>query len=321
MPNPRNNLQPFHIFSAEVTRVNRLYWHTGYAYTRTEAMLRAIGHTSTTTTDPRVDALWPSVVDGEKRSIALPFSALKNSLDDNLATLRRTSILYLCSAFEACISAYYILCCLYKPSVADAGWRHPSCPALAGDSLLLAQLKAKAAVDVGPDPSKQKLKGAYSKRIAKLSQLFALQIDMTKIPLSSLDSHYALRHKIAHTQGLLSTVDPTERPDVAPSSTITTTELEWKTLIDDFVKAVLEIDRAARTDLITDYGIALAVARVLEEHAAGQTKVGALRVAQIRGRVGVGWRINPTLKDIAAAVSALGKRTRGNSKLSNLVVE
>jgi hypothetical protein len=306
MPNATDHLQPFHVFKAETVRVNALYWRTKYAYSRTAALLEALARAGTPTPDPRVDSLWPSIDAGEQGALTIRLSQLNGSLDDNLATLRRTSVLYLCSAFENALSAFFVLCGLYHPKAIDSSWPYAACPGLASDAKRLSELKRKAIKSTG------KLKGKYSDRIQLLDTHFGLSLDMSKISSSKLDHHYAMRHLVAHDQGLIVDDDPSIEPKKVLSRSLNISEPDWKSMVDDFFKAISELDRAIKASVVTDHGVALALAHVLEEaRSAGKRTIA---FGDLKDAVARRWQMATTQADIEKALQALGRAVKRNRR-------
>lgn len=308
MPKPEDRLQPYRVFLAETTAINDLYWKTRYTYGRMGEVLaeRAQG-----AADPLVHALWPATVEGERRQITVSLSDYRTSLDENLAALRRTSVLYTCSAFENALALYFVLCCLYRPQLVFPTWAHGACPALAGDRTRLDDLRklaieaagTQSSVQSGAAFNKQKLKGKYSRRLEGFNTYFGAGLRVTALP-STLDAHQLTRHHIAHGQGLTGADDPTAPAAEMLARRIAISEAEWKVLLADFVTTVEALDRAVRTRVVTDHGVALAVAHALEGQAPRAFTVGSLRA-----HVATTWRMILTNDEIVAALRVLGRST------------
>jgi hypothetical protein len=314
-----NRLQPFHVFKAEATRINELYWLTRYSNRRTVAVLEVLGRLGSAAPDPTAVELWPSTEDGERRHVTISLSTLGESLDRNLATLRLTTVLYLCSAFELALSAYYVLAALYRPEAILPEWTHGSCPTLAGDLSRLDDLKANAAKQLHADPKKGNgLKGLYSKRLAKLNSLFDLKLEpVATVRANRLDTYYQLRHRIAHTQGLQAEADPSVAPSAVLAALGSVSEPEWKAMLKDFMATVTEVDVAMRSRVARDHGLAPVIASVVAELRRGGTETS---LGELRYRISSQWHLSVSESDIATTLAAMRIVPAGVGKISRRII-
>jgi len=116
-------LQPYNVFKAEVVRVNSLYWTTQFCHDRVKSIYSMLATTGVNGADPLVEQIWGAQPLGLRRESTNQLSVFFKTLDTNSNSLRATSILHLCSAFENALCGYFILCALYdggklKPSLA-----------------------------------------------------------------------------------------------------------------------------------------------------------------------------------------------------------
>jgi hypothetical protein len=91
------HLVPLHVFKAEITRLNELYWTSKYSYSRVSELLKTLNKSYE---EPRVNHLLPSDDAGETTHIIRPLSEFLVQLKNNESDLRTTAILHMCSAFE-----------------------------------------------------------------------------------------------------------------------------------------------------------------------------------------------------------------------------
>lgn len=305
MANAKSRLRPYHVFKYEVTRVNQLYWVTGYSYDRTRAILRAIAETGDTAV-PRVDHLWPSVNKGQARQTTVPLPEFIGNFDQNLESLRLSSVLYLCSAFENALSGYFVLCCLYRPKQLDASWTHAACPALTATPTEFSTLVRRSADAAGASLSKSKLRGPYSERLKKMESMFGLGLPLSSLPASALDAHYKVRHQIAHDQGLTAADDPTLSIDEVLAGSANVSEAVWKAMNAEFLKTVEEVDSAVRKSVVGDHGACLAVMRVLTR---SPSSGSGLSVGQLRDMASKEWKVEFSYADVVSALASLGRST------------
>lgn len=306
MPDTKSRLRPYQVFKNEVTGVNQLYWTTDYVYERAHAILRVLAETSDRGSDARVDLLWASAKAGQRSQTTVSLASFHGMLGENLDAIRRTSVLYLCSAFENALSGYFILCTLYQPKTLLPAWSHPACPALVGKATEFELLKKAATDAAGADPKKALLKGAYAKRLSTLDGRFSLSLPLATLPVSNLDAHYAIRNKIAHDQGLQTADDPGLSIAEILAGRVNVTESMWKTMIDNFMQTIEAVDKAVRSTVVSDHGACLAVGRILARTPGAGV---GLTIGKIRHTASTDWRVEFTLQDIVDALKHLGRQT------------
>lgn len=299
-----NRLRPFHVFKDELTRINALYWLSSYSYERTKIGL--IARAPSSANNITLHQLWPSRLRDMRKATLITLSEFDKATGDNTASIRLTSTIYVCSAFENALSSYFILCVLHDPHSFDSTWRHGACPHLLQSPTHFLALRDAATDAAGASIKKSVLKGTYSKRLQFIDKTFGLGIGLGTLPLARLDAHYSRRHLVAHDQGLTIADDPARSIGEILAIRPTVSEQEWKSMLDEFLTTIDILDRSVRSKFVTDCGVALAVSRVLERsnhHGRG------LSVGDIRFMVAEGWRIEPSTDDIISALGQLGRTT------------
>jgi hypothetical protein len=274
---PSYPLQPLQIFSDEVTKINELYWKTSYCYARTAAIISTIASLGNSDSDPRVCNVWPSINEGERRHSTVSISQFRATLDGNLETLRRSSILYVCSAFENALSGFYVLCALYQPKSIAPNWAHAAAPAVCANPTHLSAVIALAQSHTDSTQRRTyKLRGQYTDRIKILSDAFSLGIVETNH--AALDGYYSLRNQIAHDQGLNVADSPISSAKQVLASRVQLSEADWKRLLADFSAAIREIDSASSAKIVSDGGVSIALLGWLKKSypAGGQETLGKL---------------------------------------------
>jgi hypothetical protein len=290
-------LQPYHVFIAETTRLNELYWTSKYAYTRVSAILKAISNTGKSDQDPRVDSLWSSIDEGETKHIARSLSGFTQQLETNSASLRITSILHICSAFETAISNYFALCALYLPRNVDSTYTGYGVPEILRNESDYTNLKNRAI-----DQASKKLRGLYTKRLELIITTFNLPI-LTTSAINRLDNHYHNRHFIAHDQSLAAADAPDLSVKEILQSQIAIEENEWKELIKDFHDTLFELDDAIQQNVVKDKALSIAINHII-------TREGSMRLSNLKFKLSDEWRTGtfPTLI-VKNAIANLGMRT------------
>lgn len=301
-------LQPYHLFVSETTAVNELYWLSRYSFRRVTALVGAMAKLGHPAPDPRVDEVWPSIEDGERRHISFRISAFTNRLDGCEERVRATSLVYLCSAFENALAGYFILACLYRPSTVIVGWSHGALP-----SLLRTPLRTKAVVQAAADKAYEKLKGPYGKRVKFILRAFSLPIAAVPVP-AALDTYYTQRHLMAHDQGLATSDDPCVSAIEAGTNRVSISENAWKVMIKDFLKVVTDLDSELQRAVVKDKGLCLGVRRILERD-------GPLTIGSLHHRVMSEWRIRPTHTDVEKAAIDVGATVGNGNRINRRTVE
>lgn len=312
MPELRNRLQPYFVFKAETTRVNELYWKTSYAYSRVAAVLGALATSGHTDVDPRVDKLWPSIVDGERRHASNQLSDFKASLGCNLATLRRTSVLFACSAFEHAITSYFVLSCLYRPAVVKPTWTDRACPELLGTPILFDELLRRAVLYAN-----RALKGPYSSRIRLIETSFSTSFELEVSDRERLDSYQRIRNSIAHDQGLNGKEDPTQSARETLRASIEVSESDWKQLIRRFLHAVTCIDAQIRQSIVTDCGLTLALRSALEQK---RDRVSRITIGAVAHEIAAEWQIRVIPSDVLECLAYLQYNVSNERALHRRVI-
>ncbi len=291
-------LQPYHIFIAETTRINELYWTSKYANTRVAALLKVISDTSSSTSDPRVDTLWASTDSGEKSHITRSLSDFTKRLEANSSALRTTSILHMCSAFETALSNYYALCTLYLPGNVISNYKGSGVPEILKTPLEYEKLKA-----VGIKKAGENLHGAYTKRIRGLVTTFGLS-PLSASALVNLDGYYSSRHLIAHDQSLAAADAPDLSVKEVLQSQISIDEPTWKALIKDFHSTLEELDKAIQKQVVTDKAFHLATYHII-------ARDGTMRLGELKHKLTDEWKFGTFSSDVAEnAAKKIGLKIR-----------
>ncbi|WP_147446748.1 hypothetical protein [Corallococcus sp. CA047B] len=318
MTTQRLRVQPFRVFSAEATRINKLYWATNYAYVRCGAMLELIERTAGV--GPRdVGEIWPTSIAGEKGTATIGLPEFNAVLDENRDALRTTTVLYLCSAFENAVSGFYVLCGLKDPAKAVSTWSRGSWPAINASPVELQALQN--ALKERVSGKKSVLNGKYSVRLAKMESEFGLQFGFSKVKQDDLDKWYATRHAIAHDQGLGVTDEVFHSAPEILASRHRVGENDWKSLLDLFYGIVDRMDVVVSQHLGRDFVSSLAVARYLERGAPPPPPGDALRSQRdhedtmlyaINGE----WHVSMSKAEFRNAMQALGQKVSPPKALS-----
>jgi hypothetical protein len=267
------HLQPYLVFNAEATRLNSLYWSSKYSYTRIVGVLRLIAETSQNAADPRVDALWQSHEIGQSSTTTTPLSTFVSTLEKNVDSLRTTSILHICSAFENALCGYYALCALYVPTAENAHCTSSPIPSLLGSVAAYESRKKEIFASC-----KHKLRGKYTKRVKVITDMWSLP-PITVSGITRIDDHYTKRHLIAHDQGIFNADAPEMSSGELLLSRISIDEITWKALISDFTSVLYELDRVVAKHVATDGGLALAIFRIIERDGAQNLSALSIKLA------------------------------------------
>jgi hypothetical protein len=179
--------------------------------------------------------------------------------------LRVTSVLYLCSAFENTISAYFILCGLFDPKAVIATWSGERWPLIrrtpADLASLMTQLTNKAS---GMRQVGGILGGVFSKRITTLETTFGLALNVPGAAQTALDKHYGDRHKIAHDQSMAQSDQVLQSTPEATRSRLAVSETEWRALAGVFDESIEAIEAGVLAHVGRKYIVSLAVARFVD---------------------------------------------------------
>jgi hypothetical protein len=287
-------LQPTRVFNDEITRQNRMRWLSGYCFRRTNAMLAALKSCGHADDDPRVDALWPSTVEGESRNITIPSSRFQSHLDDAIDTIQTNSLLHVCSAFESALDGMYSFALLYRPSIADAKWSGAAVPQALSSPTAMARLKSLVDTTVSENPGK--LKGNYSKRLGVLCKKFGLK---AAPHASQLDTYYHHRHIVAHDQSLSQASNPLLSYKDIIQSRMTISDGVWRTMLSEFQQCVRHLDEEFRSSVVTDGGLSVAIYQTVAVHA-------PITIGRLRARVSSDWGIDKSDQEVFVAVQSLG---------------
>lgn len=301
----KHRLQAFGVFSDEITQLNRLYWLSSYAFGQTSQLLSSLSPDEAASA--RVGELLPTTRDGEARNISIGVDELARRFEFGLATLRTTSILYVCSAFEAFLCNAYALGALYRPSV--VGMKHPGVPSLLSNPHEFNQVREKA-IRAASDH----LKGEYSKRIETLRTHFKLEFD--RATPTTLDNYYKQRNLVAHDQGLNTADAPDQPATLVLAERLHIDESNWKRMIADFCTAANVLEGAVRGSVVTDSGLSIAFSKSLDNLRSQKPAQPEINLKTLLKHVSSTWRIAPTRSDACALLADLGVNTR-QSKRSN----
>jgi len=252
------HLQPYLIFNAEATRINSLYWTSRYSYKKTNGILKLIADTGHSNADPRVDLIWNSNEIGLSSITTVPLSEFRATLEGNAESLRTTSILHICSAFENALCGYYLLGALYEPKL-----ENPLSTYLPVPGLLTSSLDYQVRKNEILKKCETVLVGSYTKRIKLITKIWNLPT-VTALGINRLNAYQKKRHLIAHDQGIANSDSPEKSVAEILQSRISIAEAEWKSLISDFSNVLNELDSLFYSSIVSDGGIALAIFRIIE---------------------------------------------------------
>lgn len=265
-------------------------------------MLQSTGHVET---DVAVSNLWPSTDRGESSHIKVASSDFVATLDNNAQTMRRTSILYVCSAFETALSNYYALCALYSPRKVSTSSTHTPVPQGLVNRLPFRQFSAWA-----HGKAAAALTGKYSKRVQTLNTTFAMGLDLAALP-QTLDDWYERRHIIAHDQGLVIADDFEKSAQEKLISRVQIDEASWKTMLSDFKNTIQVIDTAIQSSVVNDKGVCFAVANYIAKPGSLPIRIGELRLWLAKE-----WAIEVSNTTIETTARLLGRSVSGPRTIS-----
>ena len=100
-------LQPYHVFLAELTRLNSVYWTTKFSLERIPAILEAISSTAADSDDPPLSSLWGSADPDMAKQLTIPISTVRERAEMTVLSVRSLSIIGICSAFENALVNYF----------------------------------------------------------------------------------------------------------------------------------------------------------------------------------------------------------------------
>lgn len=297
-------LQPTHVFIEELTRINRAYWLSRFSFKRNTEILKAIARTGFKDEDPRVDAIWPSTVDGEQRHTTITLSRYRTEQAGILGDLRVASVLHASSAFENALVNLFSLALLYRPQACNSLRLHSPVPSILANRAAYQALRADAIA-----AASGMLKGDYSKRVKEFRVRFAVRISSI-VQLRRLDHHYHVRNLIAHDQGLLLSDGP-DLPAVSVlGSRHRVSEKEWRAMLKVFYRCILLLDDGLRKNVVSDGGLALAIAHILSQAL-------PIRLGELCGKARTQWRMGAvSINDVEALVTAWGYKIRTTGKNS-----
>lgn len=268
------NLQPFHVFKAEVIRINDLYWSSALAYEHSTLILNMLANTGSYAADPTVDKLWGSKIYGMQRAAGAPLSEYLRTLDENNVSIRTVAILHVCSAFENAICGYYSLCCLYDGKKKDPAYTGANIPGLLSSVAVYESRRDKINNNY-INHKNTDLHGKYTKRLNVVADTWGFA-RITGAQVIRLNGYYEKRHLIAHDQGLGATDAPEKSASEILAGAISVTETDWKTMIGDFLSVLEKLDDLVVTHVVKDKGLALAIYRLI--HRDGKMKISELKV-------------------------------------------
>jgi hypothetical protein len=297
-------MQPALVFNSEITRINHLYWNSSYCVSRTKAILGAIASVGRVEEDPRVDALWPSTIEGEARQLTVPRTAFDKRTDTLLGNLRTTAILHACSAFETALVGYFCIGLLYSPSAVVRFKRFSPAP-----TLLRSQTAYQRVLTEGPTIARGCLGAEYSKRLTTIIDRFNLTTLDTKMG-AQLDAHYERRHSIAHTQSLDGNRFPNWSHKEILALELKISEPEWKSMLADFHSAVRLIDECFQLEVVTDSFRSIAIDRIVRTR-------GAMKVHAVRSALQHQWAITATNRQTSASAVAAGLRVTPHKRVED----
>jgi len=290
---PNYSLQPFIVFRNETTRLNELYWTSRYCFSRVTAILGAIASLGHSSADPRVDTVWPSVNQGERRHITLRNTEFTARCDDTLGQLRTAAILHLCSAFENFLANNLVLCFLYHPSADPA-----LSPFTAVPQIIRERGDYGAFVQLAVERSSAIMRGTYAKRLRVFVDLFGIAVSYGT-SATQLDRSYAIRNRIAHDQAL---AQP-DAPDVSAveilKSRVLIDEESWKTILGDFFRVSEALDRSLKSQVVVNGGLHLAVYRYVN-------KKPGITANEVANRLQNEWSLPASSMDVLRAARDMG---------------
>jgi hypothetical protein len=298
-------LQATRVFKDEIARQNYMYWLSGYCFQRSLATLQSIASCGHPGTDPHVNQIWPTLVEGESRCITMPMSKLTTTLDNVKSTILTNGILHICSAFEAVLEGYYLIGLLYRPDLGTTTRTHQPVPKVLATSTLWKSALEAAIAEVSNDPTR--LKGKYSKRVTLLCTKFGL----AQPPgTGQLDDYYSSRHTIAHDQSLPKSSDATMSYLEIIKSRLILNETDWKEMLATFLEIAEGIESELLAKIVTDSGLAIAVLKECER--TGEQKIGELRQA-----LGVRWGIDTSYSKLERAAKSVGRYVSSEKRVCN----
>lgn len=294
-----SKLQPYHVFKAEVVRINDLYWSSALAYEHTESILSMLLATGQHTGDPGVDKLWGSKNYGMQRAATAPLSAYLNTLSENYSSIRTVAILHICSAFENALCGYYSLCCLYDGGKHNSSYAGPNIPSLLSNVASFESRRDDINNQYINHKSKPALRGLYTQRLNTISDAWAFP-RISNVHVTRLNGYYKKRHLIAHDQGLGTTDSPEKSSSEILAGAIRVTEAEWKAMIGDFLTVLEQLDSLVASHVVQDKGLALAIYRLIHRD-------GKMKISEMKQKLRNEWRL-PDIKSVqirkaAAAMS------------------
>ena len=269
------HLVPLHVFKAEITRLNELYWTSKYSYSRVSELLNSLNKSKE---NPKVNHLLPSDDAGETTHIIRPLSEFLVQLKNNESDLRTTAILHMCSAFETALSNYFALCAIYMPHCVDKKYKGKYIPDIFQEPDNYEKLKEWSVKIAGA-----RLHGVYTKRLDTFTDIFgcaSLPSDLTK----NLNDHYQRRHLIAHDQSLVAADAPDLGVMEILQGQISIDEDVWKTIIHDFQAVIEGLDETIQKNVVTDNGLPIAIYHIV-------TQSGSINIGELRNKIAVEWKI------------------------------
>ncbi|MDI1444868.1 hypothetical protein [Polyangium sp. 6x1] len=291
----RNRLQPYHVFVAELARLNEVYWTSKYALERIPATLKAIAATASDAEDPAVGDLWRSSNPRMHKQLTISLSEFRRRATATTEFIRAISVVGICSAFENAIANYFALACLYNPKSVLSGWNHASVPKILRSKDAYTRLQRRAT-----ERAAEVLRAGYGTRIFALIDAFGADRADLEIP-AALETYHGYRHLLAHNQGVEED-GPWLPPDDLVAARIVVDEEAWRQMLADFSALMGRLDRIMQT-VIPDRAIHLAVHWVMEHLASEWITLGTLR-----NRVNVRWHLLESVKAIEETAVALGYR-------------
>lgn len=281
-------LQPLIIFKSEIARINEIYWSSVYAYSRTCQILKFLEDTGNHSSAPLVKDIWGEkdyALDRVSKTSLVAFSDIL--MAKNPETLRTTSILHLCSAFENALSGYYFLCSLYDGRSGNSNYTGDDVPALLKSTHEF-NSRRKSILNA-LESTASPLKGKYTERLKVFTSAWSVA-QFTGPSLSRLNGYYKTRHKIAHDQGLGSPDNPEHSAEEILKSRVALAESKWKQMIHDFQEVLEFLDSQVTIGIVKDKGLALAVYRTLHRD-------GPLLTEELMKRLTIEWRLGQNRKD------------------------
>jgi hypothetical protein len=296
-----NRLQPYHVFMAELDRLNRVYWTSRYALERVPATLQAIASTASAMQDPPVDSLWASPDSQLRKQLKVPLSKFRHHASIAIESIRAASIVGICSAFENALVNYFVLACLYNPKRVLTGWNHSSVPKILKSQEAYAKLRKRAS-----ERAAEVLRAEYGTRVVALIDAFGGDRSKIELP-ANLKVYYGHRHLLAHNQGVEDD-GPWLPPDELVAARIVLDEATWRGMLGDFNALMWQLDSVMQT-IVPDRAIHLAVHWVMEHLSDDWITLGKLR-----NSVNVGWHLLEPCSTIEAVAMSLGYKVSGEKQ-------